>query len=76
MKYLLLLISFNVMADNDELAFEFIDTEPEAIQVAYECLEDGDITHAQFKRIMSKSLVNVILDPRHFCEDLLEKTKE
>ena len=76
MKYLpLLLLSFNVMADNDDLAFEFINTEPEAIQVAYECLEGGEISTPQFKHIMSKSLVNVVLDPRNYCEDLLEQTK-
>ena len=36
---LLLLGSSKVMADNDELAFEFINSEPEAIQVASECLD-------------------------------------
>ena len=61
--------------DNDALAFKFINTEPEAIQIAYECLEDKKITTAQFRHIMSKSLVNVILDPRDFCEDLLEQTQ-
>jgi hypothetical protein len=74
-KYLLLLLSFNAMADNDELAYEFVKSEPEIIQVAYECRDNHEITQEEFDQVMRSNLVNIILDPRQYCEDLVTKTQ-
>ena len=76
MKYLLVLFSLNVMAgDNDDLAYEFVKSEPEIIQVAYECRDNHQITVDQFNKVMRSNLVNIILDPRNYCEELITKTQ-
>lgn len=75
---LALIIYCNVVGamDNDEYAFEFINTEPEIINVAHECYNKGEITEGQLKIVMTLSFHNVILDPRNWCESLAQKIEE
>lgn len=60
-----------VKADNDDLAFRFIKSEPEIIHYLFECEDQGKINKHQFDVLFSSNLVNEILDPRDYCADLV-----
>ena len=60
--------------DNDDLAFEFINTGAEVMSVAYECKDK--LTAKEWSIVQDKSMANVILDPRDYCESLKEELKK
>ncbi len=76
MKYLtlvLILISFGSIAkDNDDLAFEFINSEPEIVYVARECLENEEITSDVYYKALDENMAETVLDPRKYCLHLVE----
>lgn len=60
--------------DNDDLAFEFINTGAEVMSVAYECKDK--LTAKEWSVVQDNSMANVVLDPRDYCESLKEELKK